>query len=397
MPVHLAASWGAFQGVEGPAESALNHCLGILPRRTLPQRGSFDEAFTQSARTADYVDLFDATRKMHVRLSAGQAVWRADGSADWSPWPGSDGGWEVPGSGELEAVILQAVEEYKRQVGRISQEAKDGADQIESKAPRPSAVEGVVGYTVQVTSVDHRIQLDLPVVKVHEKNLAMHIPQVVGTDKSDIVFHTPSVRMVRKVISRYPEVSIHGVKWCEISADVPETFQQEHRIAVLYPKVSMARHDIKVNVPEVFMESRDFTFRLPSVTVKSVNAEGEKAKEDGEQLSADTNAKLDKAKAGLKQAFADKVKPAVASKFEAMRQKVNGERQTVLGQVRAAFDQTTQKMRADGVPAGDGAFARLKTEQQAAENSVNTQFDAALQQMVQAEKDALAAILNSVK
>lgn len=55
--------------------------------------GDVDSHFTELARTPAYVEIYDRSRKLSVRLYHNQGKWLDRSTGEWVPWPGSNGRW----------------------------------------------------------------------------------------------------------------------------------------------------------------------------------------------------------------------------------------------------------------------------------------------------------------
>jgi hypothetical protein len=131
-----------------------------------------------------------------------------------------------------------------------------------------------------------------------EQHVALDLPEVFSETQT-IVFHTPSIRMVPKVVGRYPEFRGFDVTWHDIIIDVPEPFMEEQRIIFDTPSVRMKRQDWYLKIPEFTMERVDWSFDVPQLTIvnikgqiRAVQEEGERLKAEGERIGAAMKAEI---------------------------------------------------------------------------------------------------------
>jgi hypothetical protein len=182
---------------------------------------------------------------------------------------------------QLEARIAEIKARYQPEIDRLTEDGRRLAEEMD----QPNAGEAVINVDFDVSWRDRQIAFDIPQFSMGEKRLVLDRP-VVSAKREQIIFHTPSTRMVAKKIGQYPEFHGFRVKWKDLIAHVPEVFMERQEIIYDLPTVRMERKEIVLSVPEASMGRVEWVLRLPEVTMKSVSAEVRRVKERGETLKA---------------------------------------------------------------------------------------------------------------
>ena len=209
---------------------------------------------------------------------------------------------------------------------------KQRGEALRDKCGKPDDIEAVIGLDFTLEMARTEMSFDLPSVTMKEHHVALHIPEIIS-ERQTIIFDTPSVRMVRKVVGRYPEFHGFKVVWKDIIIDVPEPFMEEQRIIFDTPSVTMKRQDWYVKIPEFTMQRVDWSFDVPQITVKNVKGQVRWAEEEGRKLKAEG------------EAIASAMKADIAA---------------VIGGTQANTLQETQQISADAAGAYDAAITKMK-------------------------------------
>lgn len=192
----------------------------------------------------------------------------------------------------------------KELVSKLKIDSQTLAEDIQGKAKDlmpdidTTGIDVWVGLDIDVSWKTVEFSLDLPEIKMVDQEWSLDLPQVTMKDQA-IIFHTPSIRMVRVKTGEYPEsfctmttkdigfgvkidVPECTVRFSPIYIDLPEPFMEEQRIVMGIPEFRMDRTAFILGVPEFAMKTQNFSLDLPQFTVKNINAEATKAKERGD-------------------------------------------------------------------------------------------------------------------
>jgi hypothetical protein len=207
---------------------------------------------------------------------------------------------------EKQAALLAKTQglgaELQAKTQALGEDVRRRAEGIDPKLDT-TGVDVWVGLDVDVSWKRVDFSIDLPQVTIKDQTWSLDLPQVTVGEKA-IVFHTPSVRMVRRKTGEYPETTCRmenervglgivikvpkcTVRWSPIYMDVPEPFMDEQRIVLGIPEFRMDRTEFVLGVPEFRMERADIGLHLPQVTVKEINVEARAAEEKGKALAAE--------------------------------------------------------------------------------------------------------------
>jgi hypothetical protein len=229
----------------------------------------------------------------------------------------------------LQLQIDSITERYKPEIEQLTAEGQAMQDQMQE----PGLVGCVIGVDFDVNWQDVEMIFDIPQFAMREKRIGLDLPVIVA-DRQRIVFHTPSVRMVPKVIGKYPEFHGTTIKWKKLITHMPEPFMEKQEIIFDLPSVRMERKDIVLDLPEVTMDRVRWVVRLPEVIVRNVQAQtsalkdkGEALKQKGEALAARMRAEIDVLVAAFTAPLEQKALEArrdVAEAYDAVLQEVSG-------------------------------------------------------------------------
>lgn len=180
----------------------------------------------------------------------------------------------VRSCGEIEDQIKTISEEISKEIELRSEDAKDRMngeiDAIQDEMPDTDGVDAAVGFEFKVDWKDTEILIPWVEFKVRQKEVKLDLPQVKMSNK-EFIFHTPSVRMVNKKVGQYPEFKCRGfkcsVKWSDIITKVPETFMEEQRIVMGVPEFWVDTTSILI--PELLIDfsQKKIVMGLPQFTL----------------------------------------------------------------------------------------------------------------------------------
>lgn len=290
--------------------------------------------------------------------------------------------------GALSTSIRAISDRYQPEFDRISDDAPDGG-----------GIDAKLGIEIDIDWETITIALDLPEVTMTLQSWSLDLPQVTMKDKR-IVFHTPSIRMVRRKIGQYPEFHGFKIKWKNIYADVPETFMQQHEIVMGIPEVRMDRTEFKLDVPEFAMRTQQLKFDVPQITVKSISVEAAELKEDAEDKAAEMQAEIAATKETLFGSARERIAGSASTYFTCMRTQIQMKRDEIAGAFEPGIAMTRQALsKLEDVKAGAEAEetrARL-ADLIARRDAATAQFDAAVQRIAEEEKTVVEGLLRSLR
>lgn len=209
-----------------------------------------------------------------------------------------------------------------------------------------TGVDAWIGLDIDISWKETKFSVDLPEVRMINQTWSLDLPEVTITNK-DIIFHTPSTRMVTVSGPNVPEVFCRmetkdigfGIKIdvpvCVTEMkptyiDVPEVFMEEQRIVLGIPEFKMSRMEFVIGIPEFFMKAQEFSLHLPQITVKNIKEEAKKAKEKGEELAEDAKIRSEKLKAVYREEVKLSLSQDIKRMFSCYEQSLNNEKQSTL-------------------------------------------------------------------
>lgn len=198
---------------------------------------------------------------------------------------------------ELQQRIEAIVERYRPEIEQL----KAAGQAMQEDVVDPNFGEAVINVDFDIEWRDKELIFDVPQFSMREKRISLHLPTVFS-DRQRIVFDTPSVRMVDRIIGYKPEFRGFPpkIKMTPIIISIPEPFMERQEIIFDLPSVRMEQKDIVLNLPEVRLEQVRWVVRLPEITLRNVRAatealkdKGEALKTRGEELSARMRSEID--------------------------------------------------------------------------------------------------------
>lgn len=118
--------------------------------------------------------------------------------------------------------------------------------------------------------VDRKIVLNLPQVTMRTTSIKLDLPEVTS-HLQEIIFSTPSTRMVLRKVGQYPEFHGFNIVWKDILTEIPEIFMEEQRIKLDIPEIRMTTQEIKLDYPDFSWGPTEMVLRLPEVEVKDIS------------------------------------------------------------------------------------------------------------------------------
>jgi len=265
--------------------------------------------------------------------------------------------------GRFNTAVARLKEESEALADDVMKDAKDIDPDIDTTGP-----DVWIGMDIDVKWKRQDMSLDLPNVRIVDQKWSLDVPQLTARDE-DVIFHLPSIRMVRKKIGEYPEVKCEGfppqcrVKWSPIYADLPEPYMQERRIVVVVVDIKMGRTEFAFGVPEVTMTPVNFSMNIPEITVKSISAEAKEAEDKGKALSASA---IERSSA-LQKEFKEKLKAELgqetAGLFDCYFEDLSKQKNTAVESFavgEAMIEGAIAGMQAQKVPEDNGTLQQLR-------------------------------------
>lgn len=176
--------------------------------------------------------------------------------------------------GEIEDQVKTIADEISEEIERRTEDAKGRMngeiDAIQDEMPDTDGADAAIGFEFKVDWKDTEILIPWVEFEVRQKEIKLDLPQVKMSNK-EFIFHTPSVRMVNKKVGQYPEFKCSGlkcsVKWSDIITKVPETFMEEQRIVMGIPEFWVDTTSILI--PELLIDfsQKKIVMGLPQFTL----------------------------------------------------------------------------------------------------------------------------------
>ncbi|MGB7262237.1 MAG: hypothetical protein WBC68_09210 [Albidovulum sp.] len=177
----------------------------------------------------------------------------------------------TPAHGETDTMLEQKISEIsqKYQVELSEIEAEGSA--LAADAPDYEDWEAMVGISIDTSWDTTSIVFDVPEVTFKTRDLSLHLPQFRMKSKR-IVWDNPEMKMVLKVVGKYP--CFRGLKqyMCEIKTKVPEWRMVRREARLDIPEVFWARTDFSMDIPEFSMNQVEVKMDLPQFRVDDVKA-----------------------------------------------------------------------------------------------------------------------------
>lgn len=262
---------------------------------------------------------------------------------------------------DLETTVAQINDRYTTEYKRIEQDGEG----LANSHKRPTEVEAMTKVKVEVGTNRVELKLHIPEFVMRTQKIRLHLPQV-SMKLKRIVWDNPEVTMKTVKCGQYPEW--HGpfkMKWSDIKCDRPVINMVRREAKLDLPQITWADTEFKLDLPETTMKLQTWKFDLPKITVRDVDAEMKKVRNEGEALQTRATELQRKQK--------EEIAKAVAEDFTVRR-----------GEVVAAFDIAAKQLddgiemikKAGGDPAqiknDDGETHNLLAERQNLEQQRTT-------------------------
>ncbi|MFZ4201025.1 hypothetical protein [Lysinibacillus sp. NPDC056220] len=245
----------------------------------------------------------------------------------------------------------------------IKNEAIAEANKLNDENPQ-----GNTGLTFNfdVTWTDKPIKFHLPTITIVDKQISLDLPTVKMVDK-DIKFNLPVCNMEDQVVGRYPEFHGLRVEWHDIITTVPVCENNEQRIVIGIPEISMQRQDMIIGIPNIEMREVEIAIKYPEFKLVNVAVE---MKEKSEKLESGTKEKLRSSFNEIKSNLLEEFRAKHTSLFDCLRSELLSKKNETLVSI-------------DGIITGlNTATAQMKEKNVPSDNDSLKQTEATLQDLV---------------
>ena len=265
----------------------------------------------------------------------------------------------------LEKTIEQSINEFESELALIQDEVQNEADEL--KEETPEGIEVALGFDLEVGSREEVWKLHLPQFILEEQQVgSWDIPEIF-IEQQDIIFHTPSVRMVMKVVGKYPEVKCgwRGCRttWKEIKTKVPETFMEEQKIRMGVPVVRTKHQNIILSIPVVEFKLTELKFNVPTIEIEDVSGRISETKREAKKLQSETEKRIEKEKVLFKTEYLQRLEPVHTSLYDCLRQNILTQQDIQVSMLESGIktvDSKIKQLQDLKVPANDEHYKELE-------------------------------------
>lgn len=306
-------------------------------------------------------------------------------------------------SAKLSEVTGTLREQADELIRGIENEAKADTDDL--KKNMPSGEENKVGIDIKFNWVDREFSFHVPTVKLEDQVIGrLHIPEF-KMKNEDIVFYTPSVRMVNKKVGEIPNVVCRGLschtEMKDVIISVPETFQEEHKISFGVPTVSMKEQDLIMGIPVFGTQLQKFILSIPEVAVVSISEISAETKKKSQELNEKYSQKNTEVKAKIRDLLIKDIEPAHTALFDCIKNGISAMKpsSTIYDSAIATLNAGINDLKAKGVSSDNETLQQmedsLKTTIEQRDKQVQ-QFDEKLNEIEAQRKSSLEGIISKV-
>ncbi len=210
---------------------------------------------------------------------------------------------------ETQSAIDEINAKYAVEYDRIENEATA----LSENAPDPSTFEAAVNFEFDVTWETTSIKFDIPEVTMQTHKFSLHLPQF-KMKRIGVSWDNPEVRMVLRVVGKYP--CFRGFKWysCDIKTKVPEVHMVRREAKFDVPEVYWDKTSFSMDIPEFHMKTIEFKLDLPQFELQDVKGQFATLEDEANALSAEATV--------LAQAQKGEIASVVASDLSLKREEV---------------------------------------------------------------------------
>jgi hypothetical protein len=309
--------------------------------------------------------------------------------------------------GVLEAQLGNVADQLTLDIQRQSDSKKTQLEQemkkIQDDMPNTSGVDAAIKLDIKVEWENTDILIPVIEFRVDWKEVKLDLPQVKMSNK-EFIFHTPSVRMVNKKVGQYPEFRCRGfkcsVKWSDIITKVPETFMEEQRIVMGIPEFWVDTTSVRIPELKIDFSQKKIVLGLPQIKVTNIEAAADKVKNKSEQLSEKYKREFEELAESSQSLAKASVSTKVHELFECHRSNLHAQKETTIksieAQIQAAqvnLDLARSKNIGDAAAQIESAITALNAQK----TSLDSQFETMLSDLQKKEKDAIREMVDEVE
>lgn len=304
---------------------------------------------------------------------------------------------------QIEKIAAEVQERIKAKSDEKQRQMNADVKAIQDDVPNTSGADAKVGLDIDVSWKDTEILVPWIEITVDSKQAKLDLPQVKMSNK-EFIFHTPSVRMVNKKVGQYPEVKCSGLKctvtWSDIITKVPETFMEEQRVVMGIPEFWV--DTTTIDIPEIKVEfsQKRIVMGLPQFKVVNISAASKDLQDRSTRLSeryeAEFKAMAEEAESGTKARTAQKVHDLFDCHRGNLVAQQDATVQSIEAQIKAARTHL-EAAKAQGV--GDAVKQIQDSIKQMTDkkSEIAAQFDDMVAEMNQRETEAIRGITDAVE
>jgi hypothetical protein len=221
----------------------------------------------------------------------------------------------------IENKMTPIKDKYKKKFDDFALQQSQRANKIKDDAPKPSTAEAAVNFKIDVKMKDREIKIDLPEFTMRTKTISFDLPEIENR-RREISWKNPTLVMKQRCVEGIPETvcgsykDSFGISWpkCglrkgpDICTDVPTMEQRDERIVFDVPTIVMKRQDVKLDLPEMKMKTQRIVFGIPEITIKDVQGEIRKTKQESDKLKKDSDQTQKVYSSAMRNEFAQVIK-----------------------------------------------------------------------------------------
>lgn len=280
------------------------------------------------------------------------------------------------------------------------------ADAKEINKDAPSGEENKIGIDFKIDWVDKEFSLHVPTVTLEDQVIGrLHLPEFKMEDK-EIIFHTPSTRMVDKKVGEYPSIVCRGLSCKTVMKDiiisVPETFMQEHKISFGVPTVVMKEQDLIMGVPVFGTTLHTFILSMPKIEVITISQASENLKKKSDELNDKYTKREQDERNNIKNLVLSNIEPPHTALFNCIKSGIEAMRSAALTNFDAGIatlNAGISNLKAQGVDSDNETLKqmeeslRLTTEQRNEQSNI---FDSKITEINEQQRTSLETMTRQI-
>jgi vacuolar-type H+-ATPase subunit E/Vma4 len=310
----------------------------------------------------------------------------------------------VRNCGEIEEQVKTIADEIAANLEAKSAEKKERMNgeisALQDEMPDTSGVDAAVQLDFKVDWKDTEILIPWVEFTVRQKEIKMDLPQVKMSNK-EFIFHTPSVRMVNKKVGQYPEFKCSGlkctVKWSDIITKVPETFMEEQRVVMGIPEFWV--DTTSVLIPELLVDfsQKRIVLGLPQFTLTDIKVKAGEIKDKSQDIATRYENEFKEMAADAESNAKARTSSKVHELFDCHRANVQLQRDSTLQSIEAQIQSARVNLElakskgvGDAVNQIESVVSQLGVQKQ----QIEKQFSAMLDELNAKEKQTISQLVD---